>query len=38
MTVKEFMEQWSGDICLMNSVDGIYCSFRENIQLELINR
>lgn len=36
MTVKEFITQWSGGICLMNSKGSVYCSFRENIPLELM--
>ena len=38
MTVKEFIEQWSGGICLMDETDNVYCSFRENIPSELINK
>ena len=38
MTVKEFITQWSGDICLMSSEGSVYCSFRENIPLELMDK
>lgn len=38
MTVKEFIIQWSGDICLMSSEGNVYCSFRENIPLELMDK
>lgn len=38
MTVEEFIEQWSGDICLMDNTGSVYCSFRENIPLGLLDR
>lgn len=38
MTVKEFLEQWFGDICLMDNTGSVYCSFRENIPLELMDK
>ena len=38
MTVKEFLKQWSGDICLMDNTGGVYCSFRENVPLEFMDK
>lgn len=38
MTVKEFLEQWSGDICLMDNTGSVYCSFRENVPLEFMDK
>lgn len=38
MTVREFLEQWSGDIWLMDNTGSIYCSFRQNVPLEFIDK
>lgn len=38
MTVKEFLKQWSGDICLMNNTGSVYCSFRENVPSEFMDK